>query len=529
MTLQHFLKARTAEIEATETASHLAWWHLNTTGDERYAKTLSEAKIALRTLFSNAEDYQYLLDQPASPDPLVRRQQTLLMHQYKEYQIPAELIAQISHLETQVETTYTQFRPTVDGKPMTNNDVKAVLMHSNDSDERQRVWEASKAIGEQVVPQVRELLTLRNKSAQKVGYADYYSMRLELQELDQESLFALLDQLDAATREPWREYKEQLDKSLAQRFGIDESQLRPWHYQDPFFQEAPAQEINLDRYYADKDIVGISSEFYQAIGMPVDDILERSDLFERNGKNAHAFCSCIDRGQDIRILCNLRSDEYWMSTQLHELGHAVYDKYIDPSLPYLLRTYAHISTTEASAMLFGRLAQSGEFLQRYVGVSAEESQKIEALTRQQTAAKLLVFARWALVMIHFERAMYQEPKADLNKLWWTLVERYQNVRPVPGRNQADWASKLHLACAPVYYQNYVIGEMTASQLLHRLQENSEGDDETVWESPLTGDFLRDRLYWLGARYPWDHTLLEATGEMLNPGYFSADVREAVRA
>ena len=61
----------------------------------------------------------------------------------------------------------------------------------------------------------------------------------------------------------------------------------------------------------------------------------------------------------MRILTNIRPNDYWMDTVLHELGHAVYSKYLGADLPYLLRTDAHTLTTEAIAMMFGRLTQAG--------------------------------------------------------------------------------------------------------------------------------------------------------------------------
>ena len=54
----------------------------------------------------------------------------------------------------------------------------------------------------------------------------------------------------------------------------------------------------------------------------------------------------MDNRQDIRVLCNLRPTERWMSTMLHEFGHAVYDQSVDPALPFLLRAPAHTLTTE---------------------------------------------------------------------------------------------------------------------------------------------------------------------------------------
>ena len=43
---------------------------------------------------------------------------------------------------------------------------------------------------------------------------------------------------------------------------------------------------------------------------------------------------------------------------LHELGHATYDKYIDQTLPFLLRDAANQFTTEGIAMLFGGFASN---------------------------------------------------------------------------------------------------------------------------------------------------------------------------
>ena len=39
--------------------------------------------------------------------------------------------------------------------------------------------------------------------------------------------------------------------------------------------------------------------------------------------------------------------------------------------------------------------------------------------------QLLIFSRWCQVMLRFEKAMYENPDQDLNKLWWDLVEKYQ--------------------------------------------------------------------------------------------------------
>ena len=174
----------------------------------------------------------------------------------------------------------------------------------------------------------------------------------------------------------------------------------------------------------------------------------------------------MDREGDVRVLCNVEPSERWMDTMLHEFGHAIYDRECDRSLPWLLRGAAHALTTEGIAMLMGRLpARSRVARPTVAGVGADvlDDSCAAALVAARRAA-LLVFARWVLVMTTFERALYADPDGDLDTLWWDLVEQFQSVRRPDGRAAPDWASKIHLAVAPVYYQNYLYGELFASQL-----------------------------------------------------------------
>ena len=130
-------------------------------------------------------------------------------------------------------------------------------------------------------------------------------------------------------------------------------------------------------------------------------------------------------------------------------------------------------------------------------------------------------------MAHFERALYAEPGQDLSRLWWNLVERFQGIRPPGGRpTLPDWAAKLHIALAPVYYHNYLLGEMLASQLLNHLQNTviNGTDPDAVVSSPRVGAYLREAVFAHGAALRWDHLTFAATGEDLNPEYFVAQLR-----
>ncbi|MGH7565142.1 MAG: M2 family metallopeptidase, partial [Gemmatimonadota bacterium] len=158
-------------------------------------------------------------------------------------------------------------------------------------------------------------------------------MRLSLQEQDPEALYRLLGTLDDLSREPYLETKSRVDAALAGRFGRSAERLEPWHYSDQFFQEVPdVFGADLDHVYTDVDLTAVAERFYEDIGLPVSEVLARSSLHETEGKDPHAFATDIDRRGDVRILLNLRPNERWMGTTLHELGHAVYDLGIERSL-----------------------------------------------------------------------------------------------------------------------------------------------------------------------------------------------------
>ncbi len=255
----------------------------------------------------------------------------------------------------------------------------------------------------------RQAQMMRNRAAREMGFANYYAMSLQLQELNEDTLFALFDRLEKLTRPLFTAYKADLDRQLADRFHLWIDQLRPWHYADPFFQDTPAMPgLNLDQYFADKDTAALARQFFQKIGMLVEDILACSDLYEREGKYQHAYCIDIDRKGDV-----------------------------------------------------------------------------------------------------------------LNKLWWDLIEKFQMLKRPEGRNQPDWVSKIHIACYPAYYQNYMQGEMTASQLLEFINtEVLGGHTEKFVDSPEVGKYLVNKYFKHGSRFDWNGLLKESTGEELQPEYFA---------
>ncbi|MCS7260912.1 MAG: M2 family metallopeptidase [Anaerolineae bacterium] len=535
--LAEFVEQFVAQVEKVETQAALAYWYFTTTGRPEHQQEYVRLQIALRRLYADRatfERFNALCAEHPPAEAVLARQVVLLRYQFLGNQMDDETIRDISQREADIENEFNTFRAVLNGKTVSDNELKEILRESTDNVLRQRAWEASKQIGARVAPRLLELVEIRNRVARDIGFDNYYTMRLTLQELDEAQLFTLWDELDRQVRPIYQAYKASLDARLSARFGVAPQALRPWHYSDPFFQEAPMADPAVHQFltntYVDQDLVALGRRFYHALGLQVDDILARSDLYERANKQQHAYCIHIDRKGDVRMLCNLRPNYQWMSTLLHELGHAVYDKYLDMRLPYVLRQPAHTLMTEAVAILMGRLASDVDWISTYIPERTDEARQLECAMRQYAAAELLIMSRWVPVMSHFERALYRDPSQDLNHLWWDLVEHFQGVARPDGRDAPDWAAKIHLSTAPVYYHNYLLGEMIASQLRAAIEREVLKGEERAGQrfvsDPAVGSYLRERVFQPGALRHWQDALAYATGEHLQPHYFVQDVGAA---
>ncbi len=525
--LQKFISARVNKIKPLEKKTNLAYWNAAVSGKSEDYDKYSKLMLKLRKIYSDPCDFAFLKEtkesgQVTSPEPA--RQLAVLYNDYLENQIKPDLLKQIVELGAEIEKKFSTFRGSIEGQKVTDNQIKEILKTEIDSAKRKQAWLASKQVGAEVANDLIRLVKLRNQAAKKLGFDNFHTLSLTAAEQDVNDLDKIFNELYELTNKPYAKLKADLDRILASKYGVTSAELMPWHYHDPFFQETPfVYELDLDSYYKDKDVKELTARFYAGIGLPVESILANSDLYEREGKNPHGLCTDIDREGDVRVLCNLKNNEYWMETMLHEFGHAVYDKYREPKLPYFLRMPAHIFTTEAIAMFFGRLSRDPLWMQQMLELTDRQREEIEKVSDKYAQLKQLIFARWAMVMYDFEKQLYANPQQDLNKLWWDMVEKHQLIKRPPGRNEPDWAAKIHFTIAPCYYHNYMLGELLASQLhnyiVYKILKLESDKNVSFVGQKKMGEFLTTEVFAPAALYYWNDMIKRATGEPLTPKYF----------
>lgn len=514
----------------------MAYWKAANSGKKEDFAVYEKAEFTLKKLRSDPKSFstiEDLLKKKDLLDELTRRSLEVAYISFKGNQLPDDILGKLVKESTEIGRTFSTFRGKMGKKEYSNNELLEMLQKAKKTKRRREIWMALKQVGNAVGPKIMALAKIRNEAAKKLGYSNYWEMKIRHQEHDPEQIMSLFDELEKLTRKPFEEMKAKMDKELARKFRASPAKLMPWHYDNPFFQSPPpSSKIDPDIFYKDKskeEIVAISKRFFADIDLPIEDILERSDLYERKGKDQHAFCIAIDREGDVRILVNIKPTAQWMGTQLHELGHALYYKYMDFNLPYNLRDVAHILTTEGVAMLFGALALHPDWLKKYTKADPKKVKKIAHHILEQRRREQLIFTRWTLVMLHFEKALYENPSMSaeaLNTLWWDMVEKYQKLNRPKGRNASDWAAKPHFTIAPVYYHNYMMGELYAAQLRSALSKNVEKQDDAgkIKFNKELGAYMKEKVFEPSRKMQWPDFVESSTGAPLSAKFFAAELK-----
>ncbi len=521
--MKKFISYYEAKAIPLSKEANLTSWNANITGTDADWAISEKASYKLAKLYTDPKAFSELKKIKESgkvKDPVLARQLDLLYDAYLAGQVDTSLIAERLRMETGINKKYSNFRTNINDKEFSDNQVEDILRNSLVTGELQAAWEGSKMIGPVVAEDIIKLVRHRNLIATKLGFSNFHEMSLRLSRQDPAEVTAIFDELDNLTRDNFVQLKGDIDAYYAKRYKVKVSDLRPWHYQNRYFQEVPQiYPVEFDKYYEKLDPVKLAATFFDGIGLNVDAILVKSDLYEKPGKNQHAFSTDIDRAGDVRTLDNVRPDVYWMNTMLHELGHGVYSYYNDMSLPFTLRDAAHSFTTEAIANFFGRLAKDPGWMAGMGIIDKKENEMIADNCSKSLRLEMLVFSRWAQVMYRFEKSMYENPDQDLNQLWWNMVEKYQLLAKPEGRNMPDWATKIHIALYPCYYHNYLLGELLASQFYGYIKLNITENQSFVGEKAV-GNYLKEKVFMPGSRYYWNDMIEKATGEKLTAKYYA---------
>jgi len=473
------------------------YWKFYTQGDpgrtDTFEKIQSEILSDPRT-FARLQEWRGKIK-----DPLLARRVDLLYRTFAMAQVTSQ--EKIYTLQNELQKVLINFRSTFQGKPATQNELTNVLRFDKDRKRREEAWLARNQVGGEMASDLARLIGLRNEEARKLGYASFYSMSLELGEIDEVWLFQALDELDRLSLAPYTKWQERARKQI----GV--ARLEPW---DTAFDYDNVQE-RIKAYFPKQEILPRLKKTYQGIGLDIDKMPILVDDEERAGKSQHAFSFSIDVPTDIRILANADDGIAAYRTMFHEMGHAVYSASVRQPT-FLLQDAASACFTEGIGQFFPMFLDEQTWLTGAAGVPPPLANEYRKRTREDAAYGI----RFYLVMLNFEREAYRHPDQDLTKLWWAMHEKYLGL---PQHPEVDsWASVIHFTSHPAYYQNYLLADMIASQLMHHLK----GEQGKVLDNAKTGEFLQSQVFAKGSSVPWMKLLSDLTAEPLTVKYYVED-------
>lgn len=424
--------------------------------------------------------------------------------------------------------------------PLTANDIDDHLSKLTDLKARQRVWEASKAIGVPLKPELVELRRLRNEIARASGYSSYFGYMTSDYGMSADEMMVLLDSIVKDIKPMYDALGVYGVGQMAKRYNVDPPKgPMPAHW-------APnrwAQEwsglvpgVDLDPYFAGRtpeSIVKQGEAFYVSIGMPPlpPVFWEKSDLYpvaegDTRHKNSHASAWHIDLNQDVRSLMSVQADASWFFTTHHELGHIYYDlAYARPEVPPLLREGANRAFHEGIGELISVAASQVPYLKKVgvlpknVKINQTQVMLEEALTRT------VVFLPWSAgVMSRFEYELYEKnlPPDQWQARWWALVAEHQGVAaPDPARltdpSLCDACTKTHIIDDPAGYYDYALATVIKYQLHEHIARDILHQDPRSCDysgNTEVGAYLQ-KILAKGATEDWRDVLKEATGEPLS--------------
>lgn len=475
-----------------------------------------------QNVFTNEQDFQLLRKLKFSgliTDTLLNRQLNVLYHTFMGSQIETEKYKNLVMSEMNLWQEFSELKVMIRGKKYGTRQLDSIRKKTNDAPLLNDISDAIKQKGQSIAPDIVRMVKDRNGFATHFGYPDFYQMSLETKDQTPKNIKLLLAEIELKTRNEYFEAKSIIDKLLAKRFNIPFSDLQPWNYNNELSSFLPQKFISkMDSLFLDNDPIQKTALFCEEIGLPIQDVIDNSDLKVGPGKSGLTAMINVDFRNDIRLIAGIENSFDGMFRMMHLGGHAAHYKNISDDIPYLLKTPNSI-VGEGIAHYFGNLASDYHWLKNEVKLDESKQNEFVMVCQHMQQVDRLFRCRKLLVNAEFEREMYQNPDQDLDSLWFDLNLRYLGFRYPDEKNACYWATNKFNVSLGCIVHNLVLADVFAAQLQHSVEVRVLKETNGVYtNNKAVGTYLIGNLFYYGNLLPWDQLIEKATGEPLNSIY-----------
>jgi oligoendopeptidase F len=451
--------------------SRLAWTKY-TTG---YDFGIMDVEREMLEKLKNRESWNTIQDLLAADlSTLDQRRARIMEMTFRPYHLSArlnELSLAIQEKTNELSSVLNTHRCTVAGREMTSPEIARILISEPDRDLRKKAFLARTQVN---VPLVNagflQLLDMRKEFAQEYGAPDFVHYQLEQQELDPVMFDSWKDEVNSVLP---------LMRTIRAGFSEDiigDPDVMPWD--EAFISGKITPELNKHVNMADyhRPI----SELFSIFGIDITGMNITYDIFPRKNKSEWGYNFPVETGVDSRILANVRDRYFEFGVLLHETGHAV-----------------HSFTTNAEETI----------LNMGIRKAGKDFRRLKLWTR---ANQLRAVSR-----ILFDQALYRNRVVsidDIHQLLWQTNMDILGEQPYADLPQ--WASTIHYTTHPIYFHNYLLGDLTCDMLEHVFLSR-EGVSDVTDRPVLFGRFILDEVIGASGRYPFPELFRRISGEDLS--------------
>ena len=441
-------------------------------------------------LLSRTEKYAQAIEDPRSLRKLTLIQRRCLG---AVGEADPRVISFADSLATVGRTRWTEYG----GNRLSPDQVLGVVVSEPNRTKRRDAYFAYASTGEDMLSGLAALVRLRNNAVSRLGYGSYHDAMLKADDFDQVRYLQLLGDLDRLTVEPYRAVLDSMRKVLAME------DLRVWDI-EYILQQTKAKAAEYAR--AGKQMALVDETL---AGMGI--ILPKLPIYVDTAAGLlgpeHDKVLAVHIPCDVRVRADIIDGTASLRALFRQMGRAVYLARINQASFLFAQPPAPCFEYGMGWVMSG-LTGLDAWKRKYAGMP----DPLVVEQRLQRDFLKLYNVRRTLVHLYFEKALYENPAVDLNRVYSDFFERYLLIPNVPGT--LPWAEIMDDIVNPMTGQNLLLGECIAAQTYQYLDQKygSVLDNRRVFE------FLTQNFYRFGGLDDWDNLVIHATGEELNPRY-----------
>ena len=417
--------------------------------------------------------------------------------------------------------------------------IEHILETSRNEPELRDLWVGWHKIAPPMRPKYERFVTLANKGAREMGFADVGAMWRSGYDMPPDQFTAELERLWNQVRPLYLSLHAYVRAKLVKQYGpqvVPPDGMIPAHLLgNPWAQEwgniyplvaPPTQKAGYDltellkqKNVDARGMVHYGENFFTSLGFAKlpETFWERSLFTKPRDRDVvcHASAWSIDFKDDLRLKVCLQTRAEDFVTVHHELGHNFYQRAYNQQ-PFLFQNGANDGFHEAIGDTIA-LSITPEYLKQ-VGLLSEVPQTDDTAFLLRQAMDKVAFLPFGLLIDQWRWKVFsgQVTPANYNAAWWEMRNKYQGISAPLARSESDFdpGAKYHVP-ANVPYTRYFLARILQFQF-YRAMCRAAGQTGPLYRCSFFGNKAAGaklaKMLEAGQSKPWQETLYEMTGE-----------------